>query len=425
MKPVRTAACLAVGSELLGGSALDSNSLVVTRVLARCGVEVAEKRVVGDDEALIATAVSELLERYDLVAVTGGLGPTADDLTRRAVARALGRQIRTDAVVEGWVRERYASLGREMPEVCRSMAEVVEGTRPLRNRRGSAPGIYAEVGERILVALPGVPHEMEPMLEQELLPELARRSGGRAVEYRTLLLGGVMESEVEARIRPLWERFGRPRLTILASPGVVRLVLKAVTRGDGPTPGLDEMESAFREALGGDVAGVDVAGLQHVVVERLAARGETLSAAESCTGGLLGASITDVPGASSVFQGGVVCYSNRAKEVMVGVPAALIVDHGAVSGAVARALASGVRERFGTDYGIGVTGIAGPGGGTSEKPVGLVHWAVAGPGGVEHRQKVFGGGRAAVRAWSVNAALDLLRRTLAASEGRGAGGAAQ
>jgi PncC family amidohydrolase len=163
---------------------------------------------------------------------------------------------------------------------------------------------------------------------------------------------------------------------------------------------------------------VDVAGLQHVVVERLTARGETLSAAESCTGGLLGAAITDVPGASSVFQGGVVCYSNRAKETMVGVSARLIQDHGAVSEPVARALASGVRERFGVDYGIGITGIAGPGGGTAEKPVGLVHWAVAGRGGVEHRMRVFGGGRAAVRAWSVNAALDLVRRVLAAEEDR-------
>lgn len=422
MDPIRSAACLAVGSELLGGSALDSNSLVVTRVLARCGVEVSEKRVVGDDEALIATAVSGLLERYGLVVVTGGLGPTTDDLTRRAVARALGRRLRHDAVVEGWIRERYASLRREMPEAGRSMAEVVEGTRPLRNPCGSAPGVYAEIGEKILVVLPGVPHEMEPMLEQDLVPELARRAGGRAVGVRTLLLGGVMESDVEVRIRHLWERYGPSCLTILASPGVVRLVLKVAARGDGMATGLDEMEGAFREALGRDVAGVDVAGLQQVVVEHLAARGETLSAAESCTGGLLGAAITDVSGASSVFHGGVVCYSNRAKESMVGVPASLIVEHGAVSEPVARALASGVRERFGTDYGIGVTGIAGPGGGTPEKPVGLVHWAVAGPGGVEHRQRVFGGGRAAVRAWSVNAALDLLRRTLSGSDSVGGGG---
>jgi nicotinamide-nucleotide amidase len=231
-----------------------------------------------------------------------------------------------------------------------------------------------------------------------------------------------MESEVEIRIRHLWERYGRPWVTILASPGVVRLVLKAAARGDGLATGLDEMERTFREALGRDVAGVDVAGLQHVVVEHLAARRETLSTAESCTGGLLGAAITDVPGASSVFHGGVVCYSNRAKESMVGVPAPLIVEHGAVSEPVARALASGVRERFGTDYGIGVTGIAGPGGGTPEKPVGLVHWAVAGPGGVEHRQRVFGGGRAAVRAWSDNAALDLMRRTLSGSDSVGGGG---
>jgi len=425
VKPVRSAACLAVGSELLGESALDSNSLAVTRLLLRHGVVVSEKRVVGDDEGLIATAVSELLERCDLVVVTGGLGPTVDDLTRRAVARALGRQIRSDALVEGWVHERYASLGRKMPEVCRSMAEVVEETRPLRNLTGSAPGIYAEVGEAILVALPGVPHEMEPMLERELVPELRRRAGGLLGAHRTLLLGGVMESEVEGRIRPLWDRLGRESLTILASPGVVRVVLKVVTGGGDASGRLDEMEREFRDVLGDDVAGVDVGGLQEVVVGSLTSRGETLAVAESCTGGLLGASITDVPGASVVFHGGVVCYSNRAKESMVGVPGDLIERHGAVSEPVARALASGVRVRFGADYGVGITGIAGPGGGTPEKPVGLVHWAVAGPGGVEHRQKVFGGGRAAVRTWSVNAALDLLRRTLVACEGGGTGGAAR
>jgi nicotinamide-nucleotide amidase len=414
MAVMRTAACLAVGSELLGDRELDGNSLIVARVLARYGVTMTEKRVVGDVVEQIARAVAELLERVDVVVVTGGLGPTVDDVTRAAVARGLGRELHPDAEVEGWIRERYVSLGRTMPELCRSMALVVDGSRPVRNTCGSAPGLVVEVGGRMLAVLPGVPHEMELMLERDLLPELERRAPGLTRRTRTLLLGGVMESEVEGRIGPLWERFGRDRMTILASPGVVRLLLQAVGSAADVAEALDGMEAAFRDALGDDVAGVEVAGLQQVVVGRLLAAGATLAAAESCTGGLLSARVTDLPGASGAFLGGVVCYSNAAKERLVGVPRALLETHGAVSEPVALALASGVRERFGADWGVGITGIAGPGGGTPDKPVGLVHWAVAGPGEVAHQQRVFGGSRAVVREWSVNAALDLLRRMLGA-----------
>ncbi len=408
----RTAACLAVGSELMGDRRLDSNSLTVTRTLARFGVQVDEKRVVGDSVELVATAIRELLARHEVVVVTGGLGPTADDVTRDAVAAALGLPIELDAEVEGWIRDRYAELGRDMPEICTSMARVVEGTRPLRNTRGSAPGLLFESGDGILAVFPGVPWEMEEMLERDLVPEIARWSGGTTRISRTLLLGGVVESDTEEKIRHLYDRFGREDVTILASYGVLRLVLAAEGDAAAARHRLDEMERAFRDVLGADVAGVDIDGLPEAVSERLRRRGQTLATAESCTGGLISTRLTDVAGASGVFMGGVVSYSNQAKESILGVPHELLVRHGAVSEAVARAMAAGARERLGADWAIGITGIAGPTGGTPEKPVGLVHWAVAGPGVARTAQRVFPGNRSIIREWSANAALDLLRRLL-------------
>jgi nicotinamide-nucleotide amidase len=408
----RTAACLAVGSELLGDRRLDSNSLTITRALARYGVTVEEKRVVGDSVERMAVAIRDLLSRFDLVVVTGGLGPTADDVTRDAVARALDRPIEPDPEVEGWIRTRYLKLGREMPPICTVMARVVAGTRALHNDRGSAPGLMVEVEGHFLAVFPGVPWEMEEMLERDLLPVVAGWNPGWERVTRTLLLGGVVESDTEEKIRHLYDSFGRENVTILASYGVLRLVLSADGDEAAARSRVDTMDAAFREVLGDDVAGVDVDGLADVVLESLRRRRQTLATAESCTGGLLSGCITAVPGASEVFLGGAVTYTNDAKEDLVGVPHELLVEHGAVSEEVARAMASGVRDRFSADWGIGVTGIAGPTGGTAEKPVGLVHWAVAGPGGVEARHRVFLGNRAIIREWSVNAALDLLRRGL-------------
>ena len=408
----RTAACLAVGSELMGDRRLDSNSLTVTRALAQYGVQVVEKRVVGDSVELVATAIRELLTRHDVVVVTGGLGPTADDVTRDAVAAALELPIELDAGVEGWIRDRYAELGRDMPEICTSMARVVEGTRPLRNTRGSAPGLLYDSGDGILAVFPGVPWEMEEMLERDLVPEIARWSGGTTRISRTLLLGGVVESDTEEKIRHLYDRFGREDVTILASYGVLRLVLAAEGDEAAARHRLDEMERAFRDVLGADVAGVDIDGLPEAVSDGLRRRRQTLATAESCTGGLISTRLTDVAGASGVFMGGVVSYSNQAKESILGVPHELLVRHGAVSEEVARAMATGARDLLGADWAIGITGIAGPTGGTPEKPVGLVHWAVAGPGVARTAQRVFPGNRSIIREWSANAALDLLRRLL-------------
>ncbi len=412
----KTAACLAVGSELLGDQRLDSNSLTITRALARFDVVVTEKRVAGDSIDDVATAIRELFRRHDLVVVTGGLGPTADDVTRDGVAAALGRPIEPSSEVEGWIRSRYADLGRRMPEVCTDMARLVEGSRPLKNARGSAPGLMVESEGHLLAVFPGVPWEMEEMLERDLVPELARWNPGVSKFSRTLLLGGVVESDTEEEIRHLYDVFGRENVTILAHYGVLRLVLSAEGEEKSALERIDEMEEAFRAVLGEDVAGVDVAGLPEVVLEALRQRGETLATAESCTGGLISAHLTDVPGASDVFLGGVVSYSNEVKENLLGVPHETLVEHGAVSEEVARAMASGACERLGSDWGIGITGIAGPGGGTEEKPVGLVHWAIAGPRGVVAKHRVSLGDRSIVREWSLNAALDTLRRQLSAKE---------
>jgi nicotinamide-nucleotide amidase len=412
----RKAACLAVGSELLGDHRLDSNSLTITRTLAQYGITVDEKRVAGDSVERVADAIRELFARHDLVVVTGGLGPTADDVTRDAVARAFEREIEGDAEVEGWIRARYAELGRDMPEICTTMARVVAGSRPLRNNRGSAPGLMLEDHGRILAVFPGVPWEMEEMLERDLVPEITGWNPDLAKYSRTLLLGGVVESDTEVKIRHLYDRFGREDITILASYGVLRLVLSAEGDEDSATRQLDTMEAAFREVLGLDVAAVDVDDLPEVVLEELGGHQHTLAVAESCTGGLLSAHLTDVPGASEVFLGGVVSYYKDAKEHLIDVPHETLIEHGAVSEEVARAMAEGVRARFGSDWGAGITGIAGPTGGTDEKPVGLVYWAIAGPDGVSARHHVFLGDRAIVRVWSLNATLDHLRRRLLAFE---------
>lgn len=410
-----TAACLAVGSELLGDAKLDLNSLEITQSLERFGFDVVEKRVVGDNIDRISEAVRHLLSTCEVVIVTGGLGPTADDVTRQGVATALGRPLVHDPDVEAWITQRYEKHGRVMPAIGRSMAMVIEGSEVIRNSTGSAPGIVVQEGTSLLVVLPGVPWEMRSMVASHVEPLLKARGRGMLRRSRSLLIGGVVESDGEQRVSHLYDRFGREDVTILASFGVLRLVLTASGEGNTISDRLHEMEEAFKEVLGPDIAGIDIPDLAHAVVPALIDSGQTLATAESCTGGMVGAALTGVSGSSEPYMGGVISYSNHVKEAMVGVPHELLIEHGAVSEPVARAMAEGVRERFSTDWGLGVTGIAGPSGGTEEKPVGLVHWAVAGPTGVVAQHRVFPGDRAIVRQWSCNVVLDLLRRQLAES----------
>ncbi|HVR95524.1 MAG TPA: competence/damage-inducible protein A [Thermoanaerobaculia bacterium] len=409
------AAILAVGSELLGTDRLDTNSLRLTELLERYGVELRRKSVAGDSEEDIAEELRFLFSKVDLVLVTGGLGPTADDITREAAATALGRGMRFDPEILAGIERRFREHGRQMPAVNRKQAEVIEGAEVIPNPRGTAPGmrLEAENGSALFL-FPGVPTELEGMILSHLEPWLAERSGGASRETVTLKIAGLPESTVEERIAPAYAEFGREWITILASPGEIRLRATAA----GPEPErrarLEAMKARLAE-LAGDAVFCDreELTLEAVVGELLRAAQATLTVAESCTGGLLAERITRVAGSSDYFLGGVVSYDNRIKSELLGVEPALIETHGAVSEPVAVAMAAGVRRALRSDYGIGITGVAGPGGGSEAKPVGTVHIALAGPGDeIEHHKVRFPGDRERVRWQSAQLALERLRRRL-------------
>jgi nicotinamide-nucleotide amidase len=413
------AAILAVGSELLGTDRLDTNSLTLAAVLERHGVELVGKSVAGDSEEAIADEVRRWVERADLLLVTGGLGPTADDVTRPAVAAALGRGIAVDEEVLATIAARFREYGMRMPEVNRKQAERIDGAAMIANRRGSAPGMRIDLagdgeGGGAVFLFPGVPVELEAMIESDLEAWLAARGGGRGRQRGCLKVSGLPESTVEERIAPAYADFGREAISILAKPGEVLLQFWAEGDDDERRRRLDAIAARLRALVGAAVFTDDPErDLADVVVALLRERGATVAAAESCTGGWLGQRITAVAGASDVFPGGVVAYSNAAKEALLAVPAGLLAEHGAVSEPAARALAAGARERFAATYGLGITGVAGPGGGSDEKPVGTVHVALAGPGGLAvHRRVRFPGDRERVRWLSTTLALELLRRHL-------------
>jgi len=406
MSEPRRAAFLAVGSELLRTERLDTNSLLAARTLARCGYALVEKRIVEDDAGAIATATGELLARAELLLVSGGLGPTADDVTREGVAAALGRAVARDAGVEAELAARYRSQRRTPHPIAFRMADVVAGAEVLRNPSGAAPGQWLRTDRGTVVLLPGVPREFEQILSVHVLPRLGT---GGAISYRTLRLAGVYESHVEQEVSHLYDRFGRDRVTILAARGQVLLVLAAA--GEAAAAELDEMEAAFAAAVGLELYGRDEDTLAGVLVAALRARGLNLATAESCTGGLIGGALTAVPGSSEVVVGGVIAYSNALKQRLLGVSEALLAEHGAVSREAAEAMARGALA-LGAECAIAVTGIAGPGGGSAEKPVGTVHIAVATPAGLAHALHRFPGERALVREITVNFALDMLRRRL-------------
>jgi len=415
------AAILAIGSELLGTTRLDTNSLRLTAVLERYGVELVGKSVIGDDEAAIAAELERRIATVDLMLVTGGLGPTADDVTRSATATALGREITVDEEVVAAIRQRFASLGRRMAEVNRRQAEVIAGAEILTNTHGTAPGMRLEEGTATIFLFPGVPHELEHLISVHLEPwlEAQTAASGTAerVERSLLKLACVSESDVEQRLAPAYERFGRDPIAVLASPGEIQIHLAARGSPAERRAKLEAMRRHIRELAGEAVFVEDRDDTLEAVVATLLDRdGATVSTAESCTGGLLAERLTRVPGSSGYFHGGVVAYSNEFKTRLLGISEELIATAGAVSEPVARAMAQGVRTRYGTDFGIGITGIAGPGGGTDAKPVGTVHIAVAGPDddAIEHRRRRFPGDRQRVRWQTSQLALEMLRRILRA-----------
>ncbi|MFN7940444.1 MAG: competence/damage-inducible protein A [Thermoanaerobaculia bacterium] len=409
------AAILAVGSELLSTDRLDTNSLAITERLERYGIELVGKRVVGDDEPELAAELRSLLPRVDLVLVSGGLGPTADDVTREAVADALGRSLVHDPATLAAIERRFAALGRTMAATNRKQADLVEGATKLINRKGTAPGQRLEAGATTLFLLPGVPHELVALLDGEVEPWLAAATGGAARETLTLKVALLPESEVDERLQPVYEEFGRSWITLLAGAGEVKIRLTALGSAAERGPRLAAMAARVRERLGEALFGEGAeATLEGVIGESLVRRGWTISTAESCTGGLVAERLTRIPGSSRYFPGGLVVYANEAKSDLAGVDPELVRQHGAVSEPVARALAVGVRARFRTCLGVGITGIAGPGGGSPEKPVGTVWIALAGPGDrSETLHFRWPGDRERVRALAAQAALDLVRRRVA------------
>jgi nicotinamide-nucleotide amidase len=417
-------ACLiAVGSEMLTPFRLDTNSLAVTRRLDEIGFDVRFKAVVGDDVGEVARALAGALEWADLVVVTGGLGPTADDVTREAMARVLDVPLDLDETILARIRERMARVGVAMPDINRRQAMVPRGAIALPNPHGTAPGLWIERGRIAIVALPGPPREMEPMLDAVVRERLTPRSGGVSLYRRVLKIAGRAESEVDAVAEPVYSRWIAGPVpittTILAAQGQIELHLTARAAGhDLVAAALDRAVRELQTALGDAVFSVDGRPLEAVVGALLRSKAWTLAVAESCSGGLLASRLTDVPGSSDYFDRGHVCYSNRSKMDVLGVPPELIAQHGAVSEPVARAMADGVRTSAGAQIGIGVTGIAGPGGGTPEKPVGTVVIAVTGAAGDEVRSFRFPGAREAVKARSAQAAMNTLRLRLLAAGAR-------
>ncbi len=417
--PAMRAAILAVGSELLGTDRLDTNSLRLAELLERYGVELVGKAVVGDREADIAAEVTRFLERAELLLLTGGLGPTADDVTRPAVARALGRPLARDSAVLAAIEERFRLHGMRMAAVNRRQAEVPEGAVVLPNPRGTAPGLRLDAAEgRTVFVFPGVPAELEGMMRHDLEPWLAARSAGRGRERGALKVAGLPESTVEERIAPAYEEFGREAISVLAKPGEILLQFWAAGTADERRERLAAMRRRLAELVGPAVFTADRdEDLAAVVVALLRGRGESVATAESCTGGWLGQRLTAVPGASDVYPGGWIVYSDALKRQSLGVPAATLTAHGAVSEATARALAEGARERSGATWALAITGVAGPSGGSAEKPVGTVHLVLAGPGGAgDHRRVRFPGDRERIRWLSTQLALEMLRRRLLAAD---------
>jgi len=406
-----TAAVIAVGSELLRAGRSDTNAAWLIARLAALGIETVWRAAVDDDAPRIARLVAAGMTDAAVVLVTGGLGPTDDDRTRAALARAFSVPLERDPEMERAIAERFRRHGRTAGPLQFRQADRPRGASWIDNPIGSAPGILFEHDGRILAALPGVPAEMKAMFDGTIAEHLARY-GGSTLVRRVLRIAGRPESVVEEAVADLYAT-PHTETTILSSAGSVDLVLTARGSAAGEADErVDSLASAMRERLGRDVYGTGDDTLASVTGRLLAERSATVAVGESCTGGLLGAALTDVPGSSRWFRGGIVAYADDVKSELAGVPAELIRAQGAVSEEVARALASGARRACGATFGLGITGIAGPDGGTPDKPVGTVHVALddGGPGRAVRLD--WPGDRDLVRRRAVAVALDLLRRRL-------------
>jgi nicotinamide-nucleotide amidase len=402
---------IAVGSELLTPYRLDTNSLFLTEELNALGIEVRFKTVVGDDKERLAAVFRAALERSRLVILVGGLGPTEDDINRDVVAEVLARPLHEVPAIRQRIEERFVRLGRKMSDNNLRQAMVPEGAEWLDNKNGTAPGIWLQQDGITIVLLPGPPRELEALFESACLPRLARVAAGERLRSRVYKAVGLPESEVDQRIAPIYKTYQNPRTTILATPGAIEVHLRARAASDAEADGLlNELGDKIELALGDHVFSKGGESLEEVVGMYLVMKQRTVSVAESCTGGLVSERLTRIPGSSNFFLGGVVCYSNELKTALAGVPPQLIETHGAVSGPVAQALAEGIRRRAGAFFGVSITGIAGPGGGSPEKPVGTVFIALADGQSTVVREFRFPGDRERIRLWASQAALELIRR---------------
>jgi competence/damage-inducible protein CinA-like protein len=409
-----SAEIIAIGSELLTSNRTDTNSLWLTDKLNRIGIDVKLKTVVGDDDARLEETIKDAVKRSRVVITTGGLGPTEDDITRKVVARALGKRLSLDEKVLEEIRERFRSFGvANMPERNSRQAMVISGAQVLSNPNGSAPGLFLEHEGCAVALMPGPPREMKPMFENHVQARLEKLAGDVRFATRILRVAGLGESAVDEKIAPIYTKYENPQTTILFNSSEIEIHLRAHgrTEADAETL-LDDLALKIEQKLGNSAFSFRGETMEEVVGRRLTMTGFTLAVAESCTGGLIAQRLTSVPGSSKYFTEGVVTYSNEAKVRLLGVDKKMIREFGAVSQQVARDMARGVRHKAKTDFGIAVTGIAGPDGGTEEKPVGLVFIALADDAHTEHKRLMIPGDRELVRWRASQAALDMLRRRL-------------
>ena len=410
---------IAVGTELLTPTKTDTNSLWLTEKLNDIGIEVKLKTVVGDDRERLEETFRDALRRSDIVISTGGLGPTEDDITRQISAKAMGRELifREDVLTE--ISNKFQRMNREMPEINRRQAFVIDGAEVLKNPNGSASGMLFEVDGKFLVVLPGPPRELKPMFENYVLPKLREKAGEIFVKRQILRVSGMGESAVDEAISPIYLAYKNPQTTILFNRSEIEIHLTAQAETEQIADELlAEVAEKIADKLGAAVFAMNGETMEEVVGKLLTASGKTLAVAESCTGGLICERLTDVSGASDYFIEGVIAYADKAKTKRLNVSPELIETHGAVSGEVAEAMAKGVRERAETDFGISVTGIAGPNGGSEQKPVGLVFIGYADESQTKSIKIILPGDRYLIRWRASQAALDFLRRQILKAEAR-------
>jgi nicotinamide-nucleotide amidase len=407
---------IAVGSELLTPQRIDTNSLWLTEQLNLLGIEVTAKSVIGDDRERLSAAVRVSLARAEILILTGGLGPTEDDVTRDAVAAALGRKQSFRQDICDVIEQRFRRGQRVMPEINRRQAFVIDGAEVLPNENGTAPGLWIRHNGRTVVLLPGPPGEVKPMFTAQCLPRLEKAVARQVIRTAVYRIALVPESEVDQRIAPVYTKYANPVTTILAAAGDIQVHLRARCVDTVEAERLlAEVGTQIEQILGDRIYSRNGDPLEAVIGARLRERGETLSVAESCTGGMVAQRVTSIAGASDYFLGGFLVYSNRMKTELLGVSPALIDKHGVVSDAVAEAMAAGAAARTQSTWALSVTGVAGPGGGTEAAPVGTVVVGLAGPDGVRTRRLRWLGDRERIRILAAQLALDTLRRGMPAS----------